>query len=106
VTYFVFTIMPSDTSAASAKNIVKLAELLPAPLRTPTIGIVCGSGLGTLAESITERIIIPYNALEGFAESTGASYHLVLSTLVNDRSAQFWDIVVSSHLERSGTFRS
>ena len=74
--------MPSDTSALSAKNILKLAELLPAPLRTPLVGIVCGSGLGTLAESITERIIIPYNALEGFAESTGTSNHLASSILV------------------------
>lgn len=75
--------MPSDTSILSAKNIVKLAELLPAPLRAPQVGIVCGSGLGTLAESITERIIVPYSALEGFAESTGASYHLS-STLAGD----------------------
>ncbi|KAH9983121.1 hypothetical protein BJV77DRAFT_954694 [Russula vinacea] len=62
--------MPSDTSAASANNIVKLAELLPAHLRFPQVGIVCGSGLGTLAESITERIIVPYKTLEGFGEST------------------------------------
>jgi hypothetical protein len=61
------------SSAASTKNIVKLAELLPAHLRNPQVGIVCGSGLGTLAESITERVIIPYSTLEGFGESTGAS---------------------------------
>ena len=70
--------------AASAKNIVKLAELLPAHLRNPQVGIVCGSGLGTLAESITERVIIPYNALEGFGESTGAC------------SAASWDICSSA----------
>jgi purine-nucleoside phosphorylase len=61
------------SSAASAKNIVKLAELLPPRLRIPQVGIVCGSGLGTLAESITERVIVPYSTLEGFGESTGAS---------------------------------
>ena len=66
--------MPSDTSTASARNIVKLAELLPAHLRGPRVGIVCGSGLGTLAESITERVIVPYSALEGFGQSTGVSF--------------------------------
>jgi hypothetical protein len=70
VTY-ISPIMPSDTSAASTKNIVNLAELLPAHLRSPQVGIVCGSGLATLAESITERVIVPYSALEGFGESTG-----------------------------------
>ncbi|KAF8260161.1 nucleoside phosphorylase domain-containing protein [Lactarius quietus] len=34
------------------------------------VGIVCGSGLGTLADSITERVIVPYSLLEGFGEST------------------------------------
>ena len=65
--------MSAMSSAASAKNIVKLAGLLPAHLRNPQVGIVCGSGLGTLAESITERVIVPYSTLEGFGESTGAS---------------------------------
>ena len=73
MTYVVFTFMPSDTSTPSARNIVKLAGLLPAHLRGPRVGIVCGSGLGTLAESITERVIVPYSALEGFGQSTGVS---------------------------------
>jgi purine nucleoside phosphorylase len=62
------------SSAASAKNIVTLADLLPAHLRNPRVGIVCGSGLGTLAKSITERVIVPYSTLEGFGESTGESH--------------------------------
>ena len=60
------------SSATSAKNIEKLAKLLPAHLCSPQVGIVCGSGLGTLAESITERVIVPYSTLDGFGESTGA----------------------------------
>lgn len=52
---------------------MKLAELLPTHLCGPRVGIVCGSGLGTLAESITERVIVPYSALEGFGQSTGTS---------------------------------
>ncbi|KAI0293617.1 nucleoside phosphorylase domain-containing protein [Multifurca ochricompacta] len=60
----------SIVDATIAKNIVTLAEFLPVHLRKPRVGIVCGSGLGTLAESITERVIVPYNVLEGFGEST------------------------------------
>lgn len=63
----------SDVDAACAKNILRLAQLVPPHLCKPRVGIVCGSGLGTLAESIVERVIIPYNALEGFGESTGTS---------------------------------
>src|SRR6266404_7733716 len=75
--------MPSDTTTTSAKNIVKLAELLPAHLRSPQVGIVCGSGLGTLAESITERVIVPYSVLEGFGESTGACLDTRTTTSTN-----------------------
>ncbi|KAH9020375.1 nucleoside phosphorylase domain-containing protein [Lactarius hengduanensis] len=59
-----------DVNATSAENVARLVKLLPADLRTPRVGIVCGSGLGTLAEDITERVIVPYSALEGFGEST------------------------------------
>ena len=61
-----------NLNATSAENIARLVKLLPADLCTPRVGIVCGSGLGTLAESITERVIVPYRLLEGFGESTGA----------------------------------
>jgi len=70
--------MSFDTDVVSAKNIATLAELLPVHLRNPQIGIVCGSGLGTLAECITERVVVPYKSLEGFGESTGGSFKCVL----------------------------
>lgn len=60
-----------NVNATSAENIARLVKLLPANLRTPRVGIVCGSGLSTLAESITDRVIVPYSVLEGFGESTG-----------------------------------
>ena len=60
-----------NVNATSAENIARLVKLLPANLRTPRVGIVCGSGLSTLAESITDRVIVPYSILEGFGESTG-----------------------------------
>jgi purine-nucleoside phosphorylase len=73
--------MVSDIDATSAKNIIKLADLIPPHLLKPCIGIVCGSGLGMLAENIAERVIVPYSALEGFGESTGA-----LTTTSNDKA--------------------
>lgn len=60
-----------NVNATSAENIARLVKLLPANLRTPRVGIVCGSGLSTLAESITDCVIVPYSVLEGFGESTG-----------------------------------
>ena len=80
-----------DVDATSAENIVRLVKLLPANLRTPRVGIVCGSGLGTLAESFTERVIVPYNVLKGFAESTGASLSSGAERFINI------GIIVSGH---------
>ena len=60
-----------NVNATSAQNIATLTKLLPADLCNPRVGIVCGSGLGTLAESITQRVIVPYSVLEGFGESSG-----------------------------------
>ncbi|KAI9456079.1 inosine guanosine and xanthosine phosphorylase family protein [Russula earlei] len=65
------SLIPNNSSPSQLPfNIAKLAELLPTHLRNPQVGIVCGSGLGTLAESITERVTVPYRTLEGFGEST------------------------------------
>ena len=69
-----------NVNATSAENIARLGKLLPAELCNPRIGIVCGSGLGTLAESITQRVIVPYRLLEGFGLSSGTS-HLTLRGL-------------------------
>ncbi|KAI9438137.1 inosine guanosine and xanthosine phosphorylase family protein [Lactarius indigo] len=68
-----------DVNATSAENVARLVKLLPADLRTPRVGIVCGSGLGTLAESITERVIVPYSALQGFGESTVSGHRSELA---------------------------
>ncbi len=38
---------------------------------TPLIGIVCGSGLGTLAETVQNKITIKYSEIEQFPKSTG-----------------------------------
>ncbi|XP_041986829.1 purine nucleoside phosphorylase isoform X4 [Aricia agestis] len=44
------------------------------PLR-PTIGIICGSGMGSLAESITDAVRIPYEDIPNFPVSTVEGHH-------------------------------
>jgi purine-nucleoside phosphorylase len=49
----------------------------------PTVGLVLGSGLGPLAEQITDATIIPYDAIPHFPVSTVAGHagRLVIGTL-------------------------
>lgn len=48
-----------------------LHDLVPENLIHAKVGIVCGSGLSTLAESLREKVLVPYAKLEGFGRSTG-----------------------------------
>jgi purine-nucleoside phosphorylase len=50
---------------------------------TPTVGIVLGTGLGKLADEITDRTEIPYESLPNFPRSTAPSHkgRLVCGTL-------------------------
>ena len=54
-----------------AANKEMLAQLLPEKLRSPRVGIVCGSGLSTLAATLRETVEVPYSSLRGFGKSTG-----------------------------------
>lgn len=47
-----------------------LASILPAHLLKPRVGIVCGSGLSTLASSLRDKVEVPYSSLKGFGKST------------------------------------
>lgn len=58
-----------DLPFASTLDI--LARILPERLLKPRVGIVCGSGLSTLASSLRDVVEVPYNQLEGFTKSTG-----------------------------------
>lgn len=51
--------------------------------RKPQIGIVLGSGLGKLADSIENKIVIPYKTIPGFVQSTaiGHAGNLICGTL-------------------------
>ena len=54
------------------ENAVKVIKsIVPENLKNPVIGIVCGSGLGTLADDLDQRFELEYNRIPGFAESGG-----------------------------------
>lgn len=55
-----------------------LASKLPARFLHPKIGIVCGSGLSTLASTLRDVVLVSYSDLEGFSKSTVAGH---MSTL-------------------------
>ncbi|TCD63010.1 hypothetical protein EIP91_006102 [Steccherinum ochraceum] len=56
-----------------------LASLLPAHLLKPKFGIVCGSGLSTLASSLRDVVEVPYSSLKGFGHSTVAGHKSALA---------------------------
>jgi purine-nucleoside phosphorylase len=54
-------------------DLVRLAKVIRGMANlqhSPSVGIICGSGLGDLAETITEQIIIPYSKIPGFPKTS------------------------------------
>ncbi|KAF8880771.1 inosine guanosine and xanthosine phosphorylase family protein [Infundibulicybe gibba] len=47
-----------------------IRDHIPHSHRSPRVGIVCGSGLGGLAESLRDSSLISYEDIPGFAKST------------------------------------
>lgn len=74
--------MSSDNLLAAPasvfKKAIETAEFLntnvPAELSSPKVAIVCGSGLGGLAETIHKEPVyaMPYANIPNFPQSTGA----------------------------------
>ncbi|UZJ54607.1 hypothetical protein CBS101457_003927 [Exobasidium rhododendri] len=62
--------LPEEFSAA----VESIKSRLPAKLKVPVWGIVCGSGLSGLVDHIEERILINYDEITGFANSTVAGH--------------------------------
>nr|GAT46127.1 purine nucleoside phosphorylase [Mycena chlorophos] len=56
--------LPFDAAIAAIKAQV------PERLQSPRVGIVCGSGLGGIVNSIQDLHLVQYNTIPGFAEST------------------------------------
>lgn len=52
-----------------ASNICKfIKSKIP---ETPKVAIICGSGLGTLAEAVTSQLVIRYSDIKEFPKKTG-----------------------------------
>ena len=64
---------PSDIFQRAQETVQSIRLSLPLALQHPKVAIVCGSGLGGLAETIHEqpRIEKPYASLPNFPQSTG-----------------------------------
>ena len=56
------------------ESIAAILAQIPEHLAHPTIGIVCGSGLSTLASRFKNKHEVPYRGLPGFVESTVAGH--------------------------------
>ncbi len=59
------------------------AEIRKRPFAAPQVGVITGSGLGALADSVNDPAIIPYEEIPHFPRSTVAGHpgRLVLGTL-------------------------
>ena len=51
-------------------------ELLKHTELRPKIGIICGTGLGGIADALKDQTIVPYSEISGFPVSTGYYYFL------------------------------
>ena len=65
-------IIMADAQLPFAACLEFLAQRVPQHLRQPKVGIICGSGLSTLAASLTDTTCVPYGEIPGFGISTGA----------------------------------
>ncbi|SCV73550.1 BQ2448_7476 [Microbotryum intermedium] len=67
--------------------LIDIRSRLPKELRTPQVGIVCGSGLQGLAELLQDRVEVDYAHIHGFGESTvrGHQSSLAFGYLGNSR---------------------
>ncbi|KAL5966089.1 Purine nucleoside phosphorylase [Taenia solium] len=69
---------------ASYQNAKAAADYIKKKVhQTPQVGIICGSGLGTLAEIVSDPIVIKYSDIKQFPKSTvvGHAGNLVFGTL-------------------------
>ncbi|KAL0946261.1 hypothetical protein HGRIS_012516 [Hohenbuehelia grisea] len=61
---------PAPTFETIPETVAAIRKALPEGLHTPSVGIVCGSGLSGLVESLRDVTLVPYDGLPGFAKST------------------------------------
>ncbi|KIP07788.1 hypothetical protein PHLGIDRAFT_29880 [Phlebiopsis gigantea 11061_1 CR5-6] len=70
---------PSATVPPFAAALAALAQLVPPHLLPPRVGIVCGSGLSTLAASLQGVVEVPYDRIPGFAKNTVQGHRSALA---------------------------
>ena len=65
--------MAHQDSKQSVEALEYLRTKVPAELQNPAIGIICGSGLGGLADALFQnpQFAVAYTDIPHFAESTG-----------------------------------
>lgn len=56
------------------ETLAAIRSQIPAELANPKIGIVCGSGLATLASHFKDKVEVAYDSLPGFVKSTVAGH--------------------------------
>jgi purine-nucleoside phosphorylase len=61
----------SELPLALTSALATIRARVPPNLVSPKVGIVCGSGLSGLGDSIRDKVVVPYGDLEGFGESGG-----------------------------------
>jgi purine-nucleoside phosphorylase len=69
------TCSKNDINANNYDDVEQLAQLVrKVTQHRPTIGIVCGSGLGKIAQLLTKQDVLPYENLPNFPVSTVAGH--------------------------------
>ena len=82
------------------ESVAAIRAQIPEYLAYPKIGIVCGSGLSTLASRFKDKHDVPYDGLPGFVESTVAGHK---SAFAFGKLGEGKDIPVIAMLGRVGT---
>ncbi|KAK4054963.1 Purine nucleoside phosphorylase [Microbotryomycetes sp. JL221] len=66
-------------TATFTQALLDIRSQLPDGLRSPQVGIVCGSGLQGLAELIQDKHLVSYSSIAGFGESTVKGHQSALA---------------------------
>ena len=87
MTHFSMGVIPGPKNFQQVSAAVNsIRQFLPEQLKTPLIGIICGSGLGGLANSVdaASKFEIEYGQIPCFPRSSGTSdYPVVRAQLTN-----------------------
>ncbi len=65
---------PSDTRSIAADVVDALALIRQREVRSPTLALILGSGLGALADAVEDAVVFPTASLPGYPASTVAGH--------------------------------